>query len=266
MFTNRFDETLSRIAFTGYGSDSEIALFSSPEFSTNGTLRKAWRKRKDGIFLYKAGTDGFANSGNEPYSEFYACQLLEAMYIPCIRYDLEMWEGRLCSVCKLFTSEEYSLIPASALYERDYTHWLDRIKEGVGDEEVESIKDMIAFDALANNTDRHFNNFGVLQNNETFELEGRISVVYDNGLSLFYNEMERDFTSEYDRLLNETSLFTHDTSFVQISEFIGKRQKDKLHKLINFKFERHPKYNLPEWRLKTLEWLLQERLRIMLSM
>ena len=35
-----------------------------------------------GIFLlYKGGTSGFANTGKEPYSEFYAAQVAQAMGI-----------------------------------------------------------------------------------------------------------------------------------------------------------------------------------------
>lgn len=35
-------------------------------------LAKSWRRIKNNILLYKSGTEGFANSGLEPYSEYYA--------------------------------------------------------------------------------------------------------------------------------------------------------------------------------------------------
>lgn len=38
-------------------------------------LAKSWRRIKNNIFLYKSGTEGFANSGLEPYSEYYASQI-----------------------------------------------------------------------------------------------------------------------------------------------------------------------------------------------
>ena len=43
-------------------------------------LPKAWRFIEgEGIYLYKGGTFGAANTGNEPYSEFYASQVAQAI-------------------------------------------------------------------------------------------------------------------------------------------------------------------------------------------
>lgn len=43
LFENEFDERLNSIAFTGY-SDVEVKEFIlSPEFTTNGILKKGWR-------------------------------------------------------------------------------------------------------------------------------------------------------------------------------------------------------------------------------
>ena len=93
LFENPFSEALSLVAYTGIGS-AEKAFSTSPEFTTNGMLRKAWRHiESDGIYLYKGGTEGTANAGNEPYSEFYACQIAKAMGLNCVEYDLENWKG-----------------------------------------------------------------------------------------------------------------------------------------------------------------------------
>ncbi|MBR5923354.1 MAG: helix-turn-helix transcriptional regulator, partial [Clostridia bacterium] len=72
LYENRFSEVLSLVAYTGVGTSNK-AFTTSPELTTQGMLRKAWRfMENDGIYLYKGGTEGFANAGNEPYSEFYA--------------------------------------------------------------------------------------------------------------------------------------------------------------------------------------------------
>ena len=42
-------------------------------------LAKSWRRIKNNILLYKSGTEGFANSGLEPYSEYYASQIAKTM-------------------------------------------------------------------------------------------------------------------------------------------------------------------------------------------
>jgi len=80
LYDNDFNKTLSLLAYTGYGSVKGKGFISSPEFTTNGMLAKAWRKdpqKKRGIFLYKSGSKGCANCGKEPYSELYAYKIAQ---------------------------------------------------------------------------------------------------------------------------------------------------------------------------------------------
>ena len=105
LYENRLSRILANIAFTGYGSSIKSSLASSPEFTTNGMLPKCWRRIAGKIFLYKGGTSGASNAGNEPYSEFYASQVAKAMKINAIPYGLAKWKGNLCSTCELFASK-----------------------------------------------------------------------------------------------------------------------------------------------------------------
>ncbi|MDR0851147.1 MAG: helix-turn-helix transcriptional regulator, partial [Clostridiales Family XIII bacterium] len=103
LYENSFSAALSLVAYTGI--KQPIQRFkSSPELSTNGMLPKAWRRlENEGIFLYKGGTSGAANTGLEPYSEFYAYQIAAAMGLDATPYDLVRWKGMLTSKCRLFT-------------------------------------------------------------------------------------------------------------------------------------------------------------------
>ena len=85
LYDNRFNRTLGWIAFTGYGSSNPSGLTSSPEFTTNGMLAKCWRRERGKIRLYKSGTEGAANTGNEPYSEYYAAMIAKQEF--CRRHD-----------------------------------------------------------------------------------------------------------------------------------------------------------------------------------
>jgi len=111
LFENGFDKALSLIAWTGFGSVRPSAFSSSPEFTTNGNLRKGWRRIGGKIMLYKGGSSGAANTGNEPYSEFYASQIAEAMGLNHVSYKLAKWKGTLCSTCELFTDIDHSFVP-----------------------------------------------------------------------------------------------------------------------------------------------------------
>lgn len=263
-YVNKFSESTATIAFTGKGSSGYVEGLSYPEYTTNGALAKAWRRIDGVVYLYKAGTSGFSNSGLEPYSEYYAAGILRRMGIEHVDYDLAKWKGRLCSTCKLFTSPAKSFITFDIYLKSKNKNTLELLASE-DNRMTESIRDMIVFDALVNNTDRHLHNFGVLQDNTSMELSEVIAPIFDNGYSLFCHEMEKDFITRYDELLHDTSMFKGQYTFDQISSFISDNQKVKLRKLIGFRFERHPKYNLPEWRLKLLEELIQERLQIMLS-
>lgn len=92
LYENRFSSVLSLVAYTGVGQSHE-AFTTSPELTTQGMLRKTWRFIEgDGIYLYKGGTEGAANAGREPYSEYYACQIAERMGLHAVHYDLENWK------------------------------------------------------------------------------------------------------------------------------------------------------------------------------
>ena len=111
LYDNRFSRVLALIAFTGYGSSVRSSLASCPEFTTNGMLPKCWRRVNGEIKLYKGGTSGASNTGNEPYCEYYAAQIAKELGISAIDYGLSKWKGALCSTCVLFTSKEYAFLP-----------------------------------------------------------------------------------------------------------------------------------------------------------
>lgn len=101
LFQNPFSDILSLVAYTGKGG-SYKPFSTSPEFTTHGILKKAWRIIDgEGIFLFKGGSEGFANSGLEPYSEFYASQVAQCMGLRHVHYDLIKWKGILASKCRL---------------------------------------------------------------------------------------------------------------------------------------------------------------------
>ena len=263
LFENPFSEALSLVAYTGVGS-AEKAFSTSPEFTTNGMLRKAWRHiEDDGICLYKGGTEGAANAGNEPYSEFYACQVAKAMGLNCVEYDLENWKGILASKCRLFTEINTSFVPVSRLIkDRTLKNALDYYA-GLGKPFYDDLCSMLVFDAVIYNEDRHFGNFGVLRDNHTGKII-KPAPIFDNGLSLFNFAMADDLEnlSEYAK----TRTPPNGVSFDEVCKAVmGSKQKSQLRKLLNFTFTRHPSINLPEERLMAIEAQIHTRARELMS-
>ena len=268
LYDNRFSTILASIAFTGYGSSVRSSLFSSPEFSTNGMLPKCWRRINGKIYLYKGGTSGFSNTGFEPYSELYAYQIAKAMGINAIRYTLtKNLKKSLCSKCELFTSKDYSYMPIGQLIHKGNMEAIREYYQTLGQSFVDALDDMIIFDALICNVDRHLGNFGVLVNNVTNQIE-KPAPLFDHGNSLFS-------LGGLDLWNNETAFHEYVETLVPVAydDFLDEARKvmqlrhhKMLRQLLNFSFDRRAsRYNLPTNRLAMIEREVQRRARILLD-
>lgn len=264
LYDHEFSKALSLIAYTGYGSVKAKGFTSSPEFTTNGMLRKGWRKIKDKIYLYKGGTEGAANSGNEPYSEYYAAQLAHAMGLKHIDYSLASWKKSICSVCEIFTSKDVSYVPIWKF--GDFPTVVDAANylKTLGDDYYNDFVDMMIFDALIYNTDRHQGNFGLLIDSGTNKPIS-LAPIFDNGLGLFPYAMDNDLENLSAYAKTRTSAF--DVSFDAIAkEYISDRQRAQLRKILNFKFVSNKTYHLPAKRVKVLEQFIKNRAMELLNM
>lgn len=257
LYENRFSEVLSLVAYTGNAGSRE-AFTTSPELTTQGMLPKAWRSIEgDGIYLYKGGTSGASNTGNEPYSEYYAYQIAQRMGVNAVAYDLENWKGILASKCKLFTDIDTAFVPIGQIVPKSDLRACLSYFASISQEAAEQFKDMLAFDAVIYNEDRHFGNFGVLRDNHTGKVLAA-APLFDNGYSLFSLAPLDAFRNieAYAKTLSNPYYISYDAI---CSELMGRRQRDKLRKLIDFKFTNHPTLNLPEARLHAIEAQIRKR-------
>lgn len=257
LYENSFSTNIASIAFTGFGSFTKSSFRSSPEFTTNGMLAKSWRRLNGKTLLYKSGTEGFANSGLEPYSEFYAGQIAEAMELNYVAYGLSKWKKRLCSTCELFTDINTSFIPIGRLVKSGGMDAILKFYKSLGEEFYDELIDMLVFDAIILNEDRHMGNFGVLVDNKKNRIVAP-APIFDNGLSLLCYGMRDDFVRIEEYAATRTPA-TYQDFMEYIRPLIMKRQKDKVRKLLAFEFDKTSKYKLPNSRLRKLEKLVQDR-------
>ena len=257
LYDNPFSELLARMAFTGMGPEDysrskkiDLPKETSPEFTTNGMLAKCWRRIDGQIYLYKSGTEGAANTGFEPYSEFYAAQVAEALGLEHVPYGLEMFKKRLCSTCPLFTSEKVGFVSAA---------------RAVGGEAALAdarFADTFFLDSIILNTDRHLGNFGYLVDNDTNTIIGP-SPIFDNGYGLFALAMDRPGSPwhEFDDLRKYIKK-TGPALYLKWAGFPGgitTRMQSLAMKLVDFHFTRHPFYNLSQARLQKVEDFVRKR-------
>ena len=202
LYDNPFSHVLAELAFTGYGSSVRASLLSSPEFTTNGMLRKCWRRIGGKVYLYKGGMGA-----------------------------------------------------VRAYYEK------------MGDKFVNALNEMLVFDAVICNVDRYFGNFGVMVDNRTNTIVSP-APLFDHGNSLF------NFAGA-DAWANEAALEEYiETLYPSVyDDFLGTAKavltlelREKLRHLLNFKFKKHSRYNIPENRLRMVERQVQRRAQKLLEL
>lgn len=266
LYDNPFSNVLAELAFTGYGSSLRSSLFSSPEFTTNGMLRKCWRRIGGKVYLYKGGTEGASNTGFEPYSEFYAAQIAAAMGVRATPYGLSRWKGVLCSTCELFTSKEHSYIPVGHLVTKGGMDAVKAYYESLGAEFMAALHEMLVFDAVICNVDRHFGNFGVMVDNRTNTVVSP-APLFDHGNSLFNFAGMDVWTSDaaLEDYIETLAPSVYDDFLGTAKSALTPELREKLRHLLTFRFKKHSRYNLPEKRLRMIEKQVQKRARVLLD-
>lgn len=261
LFTNPFNEVVAKTAFEG-GLHGYNLSTTSPEYGTDGSFAKCWIRENGIIKLLKRGSSGARNAGLEPYSEFYASQIVKEFGLPYVAYDLRTHDGRLCSVCDCFTTEQLGYLPYAAL-DRQSTTVADvlQVASSLGFER--ELCAMFVLDAIILNEDRHKGNFGFIVDNNSQKIVG-YAPFFDHNISLLPYAEEEDFQN-IDKYLSEKGPRIGST-FVSVARAVITPEIRKvLIGLLDFEFERNKKYNLPEWRLKALEMLVHRQIRDILS-
>ena len=266
LYENPMSRLLAQIAFTGHGSSPRAGFSSSPEFTTNGNLPKCWRRIGGKVYLYKGGTTGAANAGFEPYSEFYASDVAAAFGVDAVSYGLHRWKGQLCSACELFTSLHRSFVPvASVVREGGFAAVVDYCK-ALGPVYEQALSDMVAFDALICNTDRHFNNFGFMVDSRTNEFIGP-APLFDHGNSLFYQGygddwLDDDHLGQYASALQPCA---YDDFFDTAHALMTHETRAKVRGMLEFDFSHGPRLGFPAKRLRLIRNQIRTRAQILLG-
>ena len=262
LYRNKFNTTIARIAFDG-GMYGEHFSSTSPEFTTGGTFAKCWVRENGVIKLVKRGSSGAANAGLEPYSEFYASQILEALGLNHVSYGLSSKNKKLASKCVLFTTEDFGLVPYSALSKNGNIGQVVNYYREHG--LYNFISEMFIADSIIFNEDRHLGNFGFIVDNNN----GRIidtAPLYDHNISLLCYAMEDDFRDIYEFLRKNDKGPRLGGDFITVAkELMTPEMRKRLINMHGFTLKKHPKYNLPDWRIEQLNKLINKQIELILS-
>lgn len=266
LYENNFSRILAWIAFTGYGSSIRSSFDSSPEFTTNGMLPKCWRRINGKIFLYKGATSGASNTGNEPFSELYAAAIGNQMGLNIVSYNISKWKGNLCSVCELFTSKDIAYVPIGRIIKSGGMKAVRDYYSSLGDTFINSLNEMLVFDAIIMNTDRHYGNFGVLVDSKTNAIVAP-APLFDHGNSLLNFAGEENGNDEEALLEYANTLLPciYEDYFEEAKKHLDAKIKEKIRRLIGFEFKKIGTYNYSSKKLKALNKIIQIRIKKLLE-
>ena len=195
-FDNPFDEALGEILLTSYSSSHDISL-NAPDVSTGGDLPKRWTiDRATGRrLLVKSG-----RTGQEPMNEVIASKLCVRLGVPAVPYSPARSGNRLICTCEDMLTSHEELVSAWQVLQsvkttnglNSHDQWIHAaVGFGVGEREIrDATDDWLVADYLMRNTDRHYNNFGLIRNIETLAV--RPAPIYDTGASLWSGELDVD--------------------------------------------------------------------------
>ena len=160
LYTHSLSNDFVDIALCGHQKTVTNAHFPADDLSTGGCYPKAWVHKEDGFYLYKGG------GRNAIEREVLASKICRCFDCHQVLYEQGMFENEPVSISKIMTSQRYSLVTYAA-YDVYCTNrgWntLDKILEL----DAHGYYMMNILDYLVGNTDRHWENWGLLVDNET---------------------------------------------------------------------------------------------------
>ena len=184
-FENPFSEDVGSALFGGQFSGD----FMSPDNTSDGWLRKKWVIQNQRRVLLKSGS---GESQQEPLNEVLANMICDRLDIKnYVKYQCGYQEDHAFSACDNFITPDTELITANMFmkikkkinHHSYYQHYKECCQE-MGVDITESLDDMLILDLIICNRDRHYNNFGMIRNVNTLQIE-KAAPIFDSGTSAF---------------------------------------------------------------------------------
>lgn len=273
LYRHPFNAAISRVAFTGCGGEEAVVRpILAPELTTDGALVKAW-SWKNGVPVLKKRSRPWPDGRSDVVAEYYAAQVAEVMELPHIEYDLEEYTDPASSTaepictCPLFTSERIGFCPAFEVFRRKQVKldfWTINFPKGQRKLARvygwDTYADMMVYDSVIGNVDRHFGNFGYLMDNDTGDLLSP-APLFDNGHSLLCDAVPRDLEDGLDDIMAayhySNGRFLHFDMAAAL--FVGERHLPMLKRLLDFHFRPHPSCAISDFALDCMNQSVHRR-------
>ena len=199
IYENDFKESIEEWKFSNSAADLRNATTFYPGSSLQGELEKKWIIGPEGERILVKGNYG--NSSQQSANEVIATLMHKKQNkFPYVEYKFcklsTEKENKIGCMCKNFTDINTVFISAyeviNSVKKRnnisDFEHFIEVCgQNGLDAEYVRNFLEyQILTDFVITNTDRHYNNFGILRDSETLEFTD-VAPIFDSGNSMFWN-------------------------------------------------------------------------------
>ncbi len=206
LFTNDFGSETTypgSVLQTGWPGGCETGVYGfTPASSVQGELKKKWVIEEGERYLVKGN---YGSSYQQSLNEIMASRMHKALhfqhyteYSLCnLRVKLDQYESSHAMGCysRAFTDENLEFISGYEICESrkkdnelsEYENFIQIcIENGLDKNEVRAFMEhQILTDFVITNTDRHFNNFGILRDSNTLQFVC-MAPIFDSGNSMFW--------------------------------------------------------------------------------
>ena len=221
-FHNAFSEDVGELLFGRRGIKNGYAIdLLSPDNTSDGILKKKWKIINGKRCLIKGGSKP---NNQEVANEVLASRICKRLGIPFVKYEIMEIDGDRYCVCEDFITGETELVTAYHVRKlikkdnstSDYESYVRKAEElGIKDARQRT-EMMLVLDFIIANTDRHYNNFGLIRNADTLQWLS-VAPVYDSGTSMWCME----FPSAFNSGREESKPFRnrHDRQIMLVNDF-----------------------------------------------
>ena len=120
----------------------------------------------------------------------------------------------------------------SSQVEENTLRYLADLEGSTGETAREAFADMLVFDCLIENTDRHLNNFGMLADSRTGEVKS-MAPLFDHGFSLlFHAALESELPDLVKKEIPQSPTPALYNDFFLAARFVDQRHRGMLRKLL----------------------------------
>ncbi|TPR53693.1 hypothetical protein [Metamycoplasma neophronis] len=233
---------------------------NSPDWFTDGQMLKTWIKQEGIIKLLKSPNFLAGKLLYENFAEYFAGQIAALLLKKSVVYDLDKWNKKIVTSCSVFTSKQVSYLPFSKLITKTSVNQNQLEEFLITYYGKENFEDLMVFDALILNSDRHLGNFGMLLNNQSCIFED-IAPVFDFNKSLFFDfplyeqKQVKKQLEEYSKRASRL----YQSFDEQLIKFARPRHLTWVDKLKKFRLKQHPLYECNKTYFKVVQTIIKEQ-------